>query len=110
MDKTGKIDIEDLLDAEQVINQSFTLLDEREEFLLAQDVKSEKTKGDLVETANCMNLCDRVWNQFNTLLKRQQSESESDIYEKNEREVWEMMYPDEDIDSDDFEVGEYNKD
>lgn len=110
MEKTGEIEIEDLLDAEQTINKSFTLLDDREEFLLAQDIKSEKTKSELVDTANCMSLCDKVWNQLNVLIKRKQNEGEPEIYEKYERDVWEMMYPNDDIDSNDFEVGEYGED
>lgn len=108
-EKHNEYEIEDLIEIEQDLSRFFNMLEEREEFFL-NDVKTEENKVELVNTVNCINLCDKLWNQYQLLQKRKKEEGEPEEYVGYEREVWEMMFPNEDIDSNDFEVGDYNND
>ncbi|MDE6299767.1 MAG: hypothetical protein K2M10_09015, partial [Muribaculaceae bacterium] len=61
-----------------------------------------RVKSQLIECANIVNTCDRLWKMTRNL-----GNDILDEETRDERDDLEMMFPDEDIDSDDFEVGDY---
>lgn len=96
--KKRELDLDDLEVYESELETIFDSLDDKEDELLRCDVKTAEIRRALVECANSVSLCER--------LLRKVKQSEFEIFEDEEtddNDVWDMMYPDEDIDSDDFD-------
>ncbi len=103
-EKKHEIEIEELFDVEEILNRYFNLLDEIEEELLTKDMKDNQNRKNLLQCANCVSVCDRIWHEVKRLKKEKDEEEEM-----NGRDVWDILYPDQDINSSDFEVGEYDE-
>ncbi|MBD5308954.1 MAG: hypothetical protein HDS10_00775 [Bacteroides sp.] len=109
-EKTDDFSIEELVDIEQNLNHYFNLLEDRETFYLQLDVRTDKNKKELIDTVNCINFCDNLWHRLIALQEKRGEEGEFIDEEGYKREVWDMMYPDEDINSDSFEIDNFEND
>lgn len=107
-EKTDDFSVEELVDIEQSLNQYFELLEDRETFYLRLDVKTDQTKKELIDTVNSINLCDSLWHRLTSLQTKRGEEGEQIDEEGYKKETWDMMYPDEDIDS--FEMDNFEND
>lgn len=95
--KKKDLDLDDLEIFESELEAIFDSLDDKESELLGLDVKTAEVRKSLIDCADAVSLCDR--------LLRTVKQSEFEIFEDEEaddNDVWDMMYPDEDVDSDDF--------
>lgn len=108
-EKTFDFRAEDIEKIEQDLNYLFGQLEDREAFYLRLDMHSEINKKELIETVNCINLCDSLWHRLISLQERDLDDSEDIDEEGYKREVWDMMYPDEDINSDSFEINDFEE-
>lgn len=100
IEKSKDYDFEELEHIEDSLTEMFELLDEKEARLLQSDVVDAEVRRQLLECANLVSQCDRLWRR----LKNMTNDSAID-YETDEADVWDMMYPDQDTDADDFELG-----